>query len=68
MNWPMVTALVAALALLGAFIQWSVRAIVRQELEPMRREIEVLRTAVFNHVQHGEEFTEQDIRRQLGYD
>lgn len=68
MNWQALTALATATVVLGTFMQWSVRAIIRQELEPVRRDITVLRTAVFNHLRHGEAFTEQTIRERLGYE
>ncbi|MGH9414580.1 MAG: hypothetical protein ACRD0Y_12695 [Terriglobales bacterium] len=68
MNWQALLAVATATVVLGTFVQWSVRAIIRQELEPVRRDIAVLRTAVFNHLRHGEPFTEQAIRERLGYE
>jgi hypothetical protein len=67
MNWQMITALAAASTALGGLLVWVLRNIVRGELEPVRQDIAVLRTAVFNHLSHGEEPDERHIREGLGY-
>lgn len=63
-----VTAAVAVAGALGALYLWATRHIVRDELEPLRQDIEVLRVATFNHLAHDEKPEEARIRRGLGYD
>jgi len=50
-----------------AIFAWTTRHIVRDELLLVRQDIETLRTAVFNHLSHGEAPDEGLIRRGLGY-
>ncbi len=63
----LVTAAVAVAGGLCAVFLWATRHIVRDELEPLRQDIEVLRVAAFNHLTHGEMPDEGLIRRGLGY-
>ncbi len=67
MNWQMVTALVALAVACSALFVWAVRNMIRDELRPVMHDIEVLRTAVFNHLAHGQEPVEAHIREVLGY-
>lgn len=61
-----ITAGVAALSGLAALYAWTTRRIVREELQPLRNDVEVLRLAVFNHLSHGERPTEAELRGRLG--
>jgi|GEM_PF-6558763 len=63
----LVTAAVAVAGALSALLLWVTRHIVRDELEPLRQDIEVLRVATFNHLAHNERPEEARIRRGLGY-
>ncbi|HVA64309.1 MAG TPA: hypothetical protein VNF74_11340 [Terriglobales bacterium] len=63
----MVIAVAAVGTAAAALYLWATRHIVRDELEPLRQDIEVLRVAVFNHLTHGETPDEDMIRRGLGY-
>lgn len=67
MNWAMVTAVVTALAGASGLLAWMARSLIREELAPVRQDIEVLRVAVFNHLRHGDEPVEGHIREVLGY-
>ncbi|MGH3185080.1 MAG: hypothetical protein ACRDOE_24680 [Streptosporangiaceae bacterium] len=69
-----VIAIVAALGALSGLYAWVTRAIVRAELEPVREnlarkaeDIAVLKAAVFNHLAHGNQPAEDQIREDLGY-
>ncbi len=64
----MLTGIVAAAGLAGALCLWTVRQIIRDEIEPLKQDIAVLRGAVFNHLAHGEPPDEAQIRERLGYD
>ncbi|MGH9467914.1 MAG: hypothetical protein ACRD1Y_11225 [Terriglobales bacterium] len=68
MNWQAVTAIVTAVVALCGFVHWALDSVVRQQLEPIRQDISVLRTAVFNHLAHGELPQEHRIRQRLGYE
>lgn len=70
-----VLAVVAALGAATGIYTWATRAIVRSELEPIRRDlgrkgedIAVLKVAVFNHWRHGRRPTEARVRKELGYE
>jgi hypothetical protein len=67
MNWTMVTAVVTALGAASGGLAWAARSLIREELAPVRQDIEVLRVAVFNHLTHGDEPVEAHIREVLGY-
>jgi len=68
-NWgQLVPALVAVAAAVAGFMVWAARNLIREELAPLRQDIEVLRIAVFNHLTHGGEPVEAHIREVLGYD
>jgi len=67
MNPTWVTAAAAVAGLAAGGCLWALRHIVRDELLPLRQDIEVLRMAVFNHLTHGEAAQEDAIRRRLGY-
>jgi len=62
-----ITALVGVLGVLGALYLWATKHVVRDEIEPLRQDIEVLRVATFNHLAHNEKPDEGLIRRGLGY-
>lgn len=68
MNPSWLIALAAAGTCAGSAVLWSMRQLVRQEVQPLRQDIEVLRVAVFNHLRHGGDPVEEHIREVLGYD
>jgi len=65
--WAGVGALVALATLLGSVCLWVLRAVIHQELEPIRQDLDVLRASVFNHMAHGEKPTEAHVRAALGF-
>ncbi|HXR96986.1 MAG TPA: hypothetical protein VN709_04000 [Terriglobales bacterium] len=67
MNPAWITGLTAIAGLTAAGCLWVLRHIVRDELEPLRQDVETLRVAVFNHLSHDQPATETDIRERLGY-
>lgn len=62
-----IMAVCSAVALVGALCLWALRQIIRDEIEPLKQDIAVLRGAVFNHLAHGEAPDEPTIRERLGY-
>lgn len=68
MNPAWITAGAAFCGTLTAGYLWTTRHIVRDEMAPLREDIEVLRLAVFNHLSHGDQPDEAALRKGLGYD
>ena len=62
------TGATALAGLIGAICLWAIRQLVRQEIEPLKEDVAVLRQAVFNHLAHGEQPDEAAIRRRLNHD
>lgn len=65
--WLMLGGMAAVLSTLGGAGLFVLRLVIRAELAPIREQVEVLRTAVFNHLSHDEKPNEAEIRRTLGY-
>ncbi len=70
----LVVAAVAVSGAVAALYLWATRQVIREELQPVRshlarqgEDIAVLRTAVFNHLAHGDQPVEAHIREVLGY-
>jgi len=67
--------LVVVLGGVGAFFLWITKRVIHEELEafslqylqPLKEDVTVLRTAVFNHLTHGERLPDEGaLRRKLG--
>lgn len=66
--WAAVGSLVALATFLGTICLWVLRMVIRDELEPVRQDIETLKVATFNHLTHGDKPDEAEIRARLGFD
>ena len=65
--WQILSGIAIVLTALGGFGLWVLRLVIRQELEPVKEDVHVLKVAAFNHLTHGETPDENAIRIRLGY-
>ena len=74
MNPQLITATVAVAGAICTAYLWVTRKVIREEIaramrdevRPLRQDVEVLRVAVFNHLSHDQQPVETHIREVLG--